>query len=54
MTWPGQRSTLDCQACGKIMRVLSPEEAQKVAENPYRYVVYCNEYLEMVVEPEYR
>lgn len=35
------RSTLDCQDCGRILHVLSPAEAQKVANDPYGYVLYC-------------
>ena len=32
---------LECQQCGRVVRELTPTEAQKVAENPYDYVVYC-------------
>jgi uncharacterized protein with PIN domain len=34
-------STLDCQDCGKVLRELSPAEAQKVADRPYDHVWYC-------------
>lgn len=32
---------LECQDCGAVLRTLSPAEAQKVAANPYNYVLYC-------------
>lgn len=32
---------LECQACGDVVRVLTPTEAQQVAANPYNYIVYC-------------
>ena len=32
---------MDCQDCGKVLRVLAPEEAQKVAAQPYNYVLLC-------------
>jgi uncharacterized protein with PIN domain len=34
-------AVLECQSCGKVLRELAPEEAQKVADAPYNYVVYC-------------
>lgn len=37
------RDTLDCQICGKVLRVLTTAETQKVAANPYNYVVFCGE-----------
>lgn len=33
--------TLDCDDCGRILRHLSPSEAQKVARNPYNFIAYC-------------
>lgn len=33
--------TLDCQTCGCVLRHLSPAEAQRVAANPYNFIVYC-------------
>lgn len=33
--------TLDCQQCGAILRFLTPAEVQKVAANPYNYVMFC-------------
>jgi hypothetical protein len=44
MTWP-ERQTLDCQACGNVVRVLTAAEAQRVAANPYDFVVYCRDRL---------
>lgn len=32
---------LECQACGDVVRLLTPAEARLVAENPYNYIVYC-------------
>ncbi len=32
---------LECQDCGDQLRELSDAEAQKVANNPYNYVVFC-------------
>lgn len=32
---------LECQDCGKVLRHLSPGEAQKVADNPYNFIAYC-------------
>lgn len=34
-------ATLDCEDCGRVLRVLQPHEAQIVAEQPYRFVVWC-------------
>lgn len=46
MTWPPSgRKTLDCQACGNVIRVLNAAEAQQVAANPYNFVVYCRDRL---------
>lgn len=47
---------LECQSCGKTLRELAPEEAQKVADAPYNYVVYCKpcgqeEYLRAMTQP---
>lgn len=33
--------TLDCQACGTVLRRLTTQEAQQVADNPYNYVWFC-------------
>lgn len=38
---PFAEETLDCQDCGTVLRVLSPEEAQTVADKPHDYVRYC-------------
>jgi hypothetical protein len=35
--------TIDCQDCGRILRHLSPAEAQKVAANPYNFVFWCDD-----------
>lgn len=32
---------LECQDCGIELKELSDAEVQKVAANPYNYVVYC-------------
>ncbi len=32
---------LECQQCGDVIRELSDAEAQKVADNPYNYIIYC-------------
>lgn len=32
---------LECQNCGEVVRRLSEEEAQRVAANPYNFIVYC-------------
>lgn len=34
-------ATLECQDCGEVVRILSPAEAQRVAVNPYNFVVLC-------------
>lgn len=34
-------SVLECQDCGEIILRLSDAEAQKVANNPYNFVVWC-------------
>ncbi|MGW8431650.1 hypothetical protein ACWGJ9_11205 [Curtobacterium citreum] len=36
--------TLDCQSCGTPVRVLTDAEQQRVAANPYNYVVFCREH----------
>lgn len=38
-----RRPTLDCQACGNVVKILTPGEAQQVAANPYNFVVYCRD-----------
>jgi hypothetical protein len=44
MTWPtAERQTLDCQACGNVVKVLTPAEVQMVAANPYNFIVYCRD-----------
>jgi uncharacterized protein with PIN domain len=35
--------TLDCQDCGRVLARLTPEQAQRVAEKPYVYVLRCVE-----------
>jgi len=37
--------TLDCQACGNVIRILTAAEAQRVAERPYDFVIYCRDRL---------
>lgn len=32
---------LECQDCGDVVRRLSAAEQQKVATDPYNYIVYC-------------
>lgn len=32
---------LECQDCGTTIKMLTAAEAQRVAERPYDYVVYC-------------
>lgn len=32
---------LECQDCGTVLLVLTPEQAQRVARNPYNYVLFC-------------
>lgn len=39
-------TTLDCQLCGDVVRVLTPAEAQQVAANPYNFIVYCRAHRE--------
>lgn len=34
---------LECQDCGRVLRRLTGSEAQRVAERPYDFVVYCEE-----------
>lgn len=36
-----EEPTLDCQQCGDVVRRLEPAEAQQVAADPYRFIVYC-------------
>lgn len=46
MSWPtSDRRTLDCQACGNVIRVLTAAEAQQVAARPYDFIVYCRDAL---------
>lgn len=33
--------TLDCQACGNVLKRLTAAEAQQVAANPYNFIVFC-------------
>lgn len=33
--------TLDCQTCGKVLKVLTSAEAQRVAFAPQNYIVDC-------------
>lgn len=37
-------ATLDCQDCGAIVRRLSWDEAQKVANDPYAFIAFCHEH----------
>lgn len=32
---------LECDRCGDWLRELSNSEAQQVARDPYKYIVYC-------------
>lgn len=32
----------ECQDCGAVLRELSLAEQQKVADNPYNFIFYCN------------
>jgi len=32
---------LECQECGDRLRLLTQQQAQMVARNPYNYVAYC-------------
>lgn len=34
-------ATLDCQLCGNVVRTLSMQEVQQVADRPYDFIVYC-------------
>lgn len=36
-----QKSVLECQDCGEVIRRLSDSEAQQVAGAPYNFVRYC-------------
>lgn len=36
-----QPPVLECQDCGDVVRELSAAEAQRVANRPYDFVVYC-------------
>lgn len=36
-----EESTIDCQSCGTVLRVLSNAEAQEVSYNPYNYIFFC-------------
>jgi hypothetical protein len=38
-----RQPTLDCQACGNVVRILTPAEAQQVAARPYDFIVYCRD-----------
>lgn len=33
---------LECQDCGDVVRELSDAEAQRVADSPYDFIVYCH------------
>lgn len=46
--------TLDCQACGVVVRKLTPSQAMEVAEHPYNFVVFCPAHRELAVEEEFR
>ena len=39
---PGDH-TLDCQDCGRVLARLTPEQAPRVAEKPYDYMLRCVE-----------
>lgn len=32
---------LECQDCGRVLRHLTPGEAQQVAEHPYNFIFFC-------------
>lgn len=32
---------LECQDCGRVLRTLSPVEAQQVADKPYNFILLC-------------
>lgn len=34
---------LECQDCGKVIRVLTEYENQQVSHDPYKYLGYCEE-----------
>lgn len=38
---PNEPAVLECQDCGRFLRYLSNAEEQKVAANPYNYIIYC-------------
>lgn len=38
---PRPEHTLDCQACGRIILVLTEAQRQQVAERPYNFIFYC-------------
>jgi hypothetical protein len=46
--------TLNCQACGAVVRKLTASEAQMVARNPYNYVVFCPGHRNLAIEEEFR
>lgn len=48
MSTPYEPSTLDCQACGKVLKELTPAEAQDVADRPYDFVAFCLDHLPKV------
>lgn len=33
--------TLDCDTCGAVVMRLTEAEAQRVADRPYAYIVFC-------------
>lgn len=33
--------SLECQGCGKVIKILTEYENQQVADNPYNFVGYC-------------
>lgn len=35
------KATLECQQCGVTVRALTPSEQQRVARDPYNFIVYC-------------
>lgn len=36
-----KKPSIDCQACGDLIRELSLAEAQQVADNPYNFIWFC-------------
>lgn len=32
---------IECQDCGRVIRTLTPAEAQQVAARPYNFIVFC-------------